>query len=146
MMPLAGSLTLAYSSEKRCNLKVLAKGMLGKHCLDAGWGSFLNILGWVGFKRGVYFAKVDSRGTSQLCPMCDTRVSKDLSVRVHECECGYRTNRDVASSQVVLKRGLAAVGQTVKVSVEDGEDTNPPVKQKLSRAILGSPRYIAFSN
>jgi putative transposase len=102
------------------NLKALAKGMLGKHCLDAGWGSFLNILGWVAFKRGVYFAKVDSRGTSQLCPVCDTRVSKDLSVRVHECECGYRTNRDVASGQVVLKRGLAAVGQIVKKPVMTG--------------------------
>jgi putative transposase len=67
-------------------------------------------------------------------------------VRVHECSCGYRTNRDVASGQVVLKRGLAAVGHTVKKSVEDGEDTNPPVKQKFQEAILGSPRYIAFSN
>lgn len=125
------------------NLKALAKGMLGKHCLDAGWGSFLNILGWVAFKRGVYFALVDSRGTSQLCPMCDTRVSKDLSVRVHQCECGYRTNCDVASSQVVLKRGLAAVGHTVKVSVEDGEETNPLVKQKLLEAILGKPTLSA---
>lgn len=123
------------------NLKALAKGMLGKHCLDAGWGSFLNILGWVAFKRAVYFAKVDSRGTSQLCPVCDTRVSKDLSVRVHDCECGYQINRDIASSQVVLKRGLAAVGHTVKKSVEDGEDTNPPVKQKFSRAILGATSY-----
>jgi len=125
------------------NLKALAKGMLSKHCLDAGWGSFLNILDWVAFKQGVYFAKVDSRGTSQLCPMCDPRVSKELSVRVHECSCGYRTNRDVASSQVVLKRGLAAVGHTVKKPVEDGEKTNPPVRQELSRAILGSPRYTA---
>lgn len=66
-------------------------------------------------------------------------MSKDLSVRVHECSCGYRTDRDIASSQVVLKRGLASVGQTVKVSVEDGEDTNPPVKQKLLEAILGKP-------
>ncbi|GAC1493027.1 MAG: hypothetical protein NVS2B14_05980 [Chamaesiphon sp.] len=126
------------------NLKALAKGMLGKHCLDAGWGSFLNILGLVAFKGGVYFGKVDSRGTSQICPVCDTRVTKDLSVRVHDCECGYRTERDVASSQVVLKRGLAAVGQTVKKSVEDGEETNPPVKQKLSRAILGGPHYNAL--
>lgn len=117
--------------------------MLGKHCLDAGWGSFLNILGWVAFKRGVYFAKVDSRGTSQLCPVCDTRVSKDLSVRVHSCECGYRVNRDIASGQVVLKRRLEAVGHTVKMSVEDGKDTNPLMKQKLLEAILGSPRHIA---
>lgn len=138
------------------NLKALAKGMLGKHCLDAGWGSFLNILGWVAFKRGVYFAKVDGRGTSQLCPACNTRVSKDLSVRVHNCKCGYRTNRDVASGQVVLKRGLAsqyglgvspsrvtgaAVGHTVKKSVEDGENTNPPLMQKLQEVILGSPHY-----
>jgi putative transposase len=120
------------------NFKALAKGILGKHCLDAGWGSFLNILGWVAFKRGVYFAKVDSRGTSQLCPVCDTRVPKDLSVRVHDCECGYRTNRDVASGQVVLKRGLASVGQTVKKPVEDGKDTNPLMKQELQEAILGS--------
>ncbi|GAC1457892.1 MAG: hypothetical protein NVSMB70_02030 [Chamaesiphon sp.] len=126
------------------NLKTLAQGMLGKHCLDAGWGNFLDILAWVAFKRGVYFAKVDSKGTSQLCPMCDTRVPKDLSVRVHECACGYRTDRDVASSQVVLKRGLAAVGHTVKKSVEYGEATNPPVKQKPFRSDLGSPRYNAL--
>lgn len=42
------------------NLKAMAKGMLGKHCLDAGWGGFLAILGWVAWKRGVYFAKVDA--------------------------------------------------------------------------------------
>lgn len=68
--------------------------------------------------------------------MCDTHVSKDLSVRVHECSRGYRTNRDVASGQVVRNRGLAAVGHTVKKPVEDGEKTNPPVRQELSRAIL----------
>ncbi|MGF1489678.1 MAG: transposase [Prochloraceae cyanobacterium] len=26
--------------------KALAKSMLAKHCLDAGWGQFLNILEW----------------------------------------------------------------------------------------------------
>jgi hypothetical protein len=32
--------------------------MLGKHTLDAGFGQFLDILQWVCWKRGVYFAKV----------------------------------------------------------------------------------------
>ena len=84
------------------NLKGLAKGMLGKHCLDARWGQFLDILGWVSWKRGVYFAKVDARGTSQYCLECGVRVLKDLSIRLHNCpECRYTTNRDVAFSQLV---------------------------------------------
>ena len=126
------------------NLKALASGMLGKHCLDAGWGEFLSILNWVSWKRGVYFAKVDARGTSQYCPACGVHVPKGLSVRIHDCpECGYTTNRDVASGQLVLNRGLAAVGQIVKKSVEDGEETNPLTKQKLQEVILGIPRYNA---
>lgn len=42
-----------------------AKGMLGKHTLDAGFGQFLNILQWVCWKRGVYFAKVNKDYTLQ---------------------------------------------------------------------------------
>jgi len=123
------------------NLKGLATGMLAKHCLDAGWGMFLNILKWVSYKRSVYFEKVDARGTSQLCPVCDVEVPKDLSERIHECpECNYKTNRDVASAQVVLKRGIAALGHRVKKSVEQGEETKPALKQKRSVAKSRSPR------
>jgi putative transposase len=123
------------------NLKGLASGMLAKHCLDAGWGMFLNILKWVSYKRGCYFEKINARGTSQLCPVCDVEVPKDLSARIHECpECSYRTNRDVASAQVVLKRGIAALGHRVKKSVEQGEETKPAVKQKRSIAKSRSPR------
>ena len=126
------------------NLKAMAKGMLSKHCLDAAWGKFLAILSWVSWKRDVYFAKVDAKGTSLYCPACNAHVPKDLSLRVHDCpECGYLTNRDVASSQLVLKRGLAAVGQTVKKSVEQGEATKPVMKQKRSTAKLRSPRHTA---
>ena len=99
------------------NLVGLSRGMLGKHCLDAGWGQFFSILEQCCFKRGVYFQKVDSKKTSQICPNCGAETGKkDLSVRAHECEsCGYTTDRDVAAAQVVLTRGLAAVGQTVKM-------------------------------
>ena len=121
------------------NLKGLAKGMLAKHCLDAGWGMFLETLKWVSWKRGTYFAKVDARGTSQTCPQCETHVPKDLSIRIHDCpECGYRTNRDIASAQLVLKRGAAA-GHAVKKSVEQGEETKPAVKQKRSAAKKSAP-------
>lgn len=43
-------------------------------------------------------------------------VKKDLSERIHNCSnCGYTTDRDIAAAQVVLQRGLAAVGHTVKM-------------------------------
>ncbi len=92
------------------NIKGLARGMLGKHCLDAAWGQFLNILKWVCWKRDVYFAQVDHRGTNQSCPQCLTVTGfKELSERIHQCPaCGYQTDRDVAAAQVVLARGETA--------------------------------------
>ena len=65
--------------------------------------------------RDVFFLKVDKDYTSQICPNCNTHTGKkDLSNRVHKCpNCGYKTNRDVAASQVIRNRGLIAVGQPV---------------------------------
>ncbi len=102
------------------NLKGLAKGMLGKHCLDAGWGQFLNILSQCCLKRGVFFLKVDAKKTNYFCPECLTETGKKLlSERVHSCHhCGYTTDRDVAASQIVRIRGLATVGHTVKMLSE----------------------------
>ena len=115
------------------NLVGLSRGMLGKHCLDAGFGQFFNILEQTCLKRGVYFQKVDSRKTSQICPSCDVETGKkELSERTHVCSnCGYTTDRDVAAAQVVLIRGLAAVGQTVKMLAE-GKFIGIPMKQESS--------------
>jgi putative transposase len=97
------------------NFSTWAKGMLGKHTLDAGLGQFLTILEWVCWKRGVYFAKVNKDYTSQVCPNCDAHTGKkELKDRVHSCpECGYTTHRDVAAAQVVRNRGTSAVGRIV---------------------------------
>ncbi len=122
------------------NLVALGRGMLAKHCLDAGFASFLEILSWVCKKRGVYFKKVDPRGTSQTCPNCGAHTGKkELDERVHNCsECGYVTDRDVAAAMVVEQRGLVAVGQTVKLAVED-DCLGVPVKQQTFKSNLGKP-------
>ena len=98
------------------NLIGLSRGILGKHCLDAGFGQFFNILKQTCFKRGVYFEKVSAHKTSQICPNCRHETGKKtLAKRIHTCDnCGYTTDRDVAAAQVVLLRGLAAVGHTVR--------------------------------
>ena len=125
------------------NLKAMSRGMLCKHTLDAAFGQFLSVLQWVSWKRDIYFAKVNCNGTSQMCPICDADTRKSLSVRVHSCSCcGYSTDRDVAASQVVKKRGLVTItadGQSVFQNV-CGEvlpgtemSTQGSVKQKLCR-------------
>jgi putative transposase len=96
------------------NLIMLSRGMLGKHCLDAFWGQLFTILEQTCLKYGVYFQKVNANKTSQACPNCLTETGKkQLSERTHSCsKCGYTTDRNVAAAQVVLIRGLAAVGHT----------------------------------
>jgi putative transposase len=98
------------------DFRVWAKGMFSKHTLDAGFGQFINILQWVCWKRGVYFAKVDKDYTSQVCPQCDTHTGKkELSDRIHSCpECGYTVHRDVAAAQIVRNRGISGVGRILE--------------------------------
>jgi len=88
------------------DFRISAKGMFGKQMLDGGFGQFRSILEWVCWQRGKFFAKVDSRGTSKQCPKCEKEWSNDLSIRWHECECGYTNNRDVAAAEVIRNRGL----------------------------------------
>ncbi len=118
------------------NLRAMSRGMLCKHTLDASFGQFLNILEWTCWKRGVYFAKVDPNGTSQTCPQCNANVPKDLSVRVHNClECGYSTDRDRASAEVIRDRGLTAAGHVVEQIACGGDAAGAEVTQSRKAPI-----------
>jgi len=79
----------------------------------------------------VYFARVDAKGTSQTCPECGTHTGqKTLAERWHKCErCGYETDRDIAAAQVVVKRGLVAVGHTV-LKLAEGSCLGVPMMQE----------------
>ena len=94
--------------------RVMAKGFLGKHSLDASFGQFRDLLKWVCWKRGKFFAVVDHRGTSKQCPNCGNSWNNDLSIRWHTCtECGYSNNRDVASAEVICNRGINKYPRTI---------------------------------
>ena len=89
-----------------CDFRIMAKGMLGKHTIDASFGQLRAILEYVAKKRDVFVGRVDHRGTSQTCPNCRSEVRKDLSVRLSRChECGYVVDRDIASGQEICNRG-----------------------------------------
>ena len=94
-----------------CDFRIMAKGMLGKHTIDASFGSFRTILEYVGKKRNVFVGRVDHRGTSQICSNCRSEVRKELSDRYHVCyECGYGVDvpvdRDIVSAQEICNRGI----------------------------------------
>ncbi|MFO8039770.1 MAG: transposase [Sodalinema sp.] len=131
------------------NFITWAKGMLGKHTLDASFGQFVTILNWVAWKRDVFVARVDKNYRSQICPNCGFHSGKKLlSEREHNCpECGYKTHRDVAAAQVIRNRGVAYVsGHGVFENVcGDGlagavMPSQESVKQKLLGVNLRIPR------
>jgi len=98
----------------------LAKGMLGKQMLDAGFGQFRTITKYVCWKRGKFFGEVSARGTSQECPECGATVKKNLSVRVHHCQgCGFIADRDVASGIVIRNRGIELISTDGQSGIEN---------------------------
>ena len=121
------------------DFRMMAKGFLGKHTLDAGLGQFTNqILPWVCFKRDVFFGKVDARGTSQECPDCGAEVKKDLSVRIHQClNCGSTKPRDIAAAQVICTRGQRGIENACGVEVTGGLETVSS-QLALKQEIFGS--------
>ena len=102
------------------DFRVSAKGFLGKSMLDGGFGQFRTILKWVCWKRDKFFAQVDHKYSSQICPNCGTHTGKKpLSQRQHICpECNYQTTRDHAAAEVLLQRGLDSV-QEVRMDVAE---------------------------
>lgn len=115
------------------DFRMSAKGFLGKHMLDGGFGQFRDLLSWVCWKRDKYFVVVDHKYSSQICPNCGTHTGKkELSQRTHECvECGYQTTRDHASGQILLQRGLESV-----VPVDGGEP------KESSNGVLSGVLYL----
>ena len=56
--------------------------------------------------RSFTFDEVNPNNTSQICSCCNARVPKDLSVRIHDCACGYIAHRDVNAAINIKKVGL----------------------------------------
>ena len=122
------------------DFRIMAKGFLGKHTLDAGLGQFVNqVLPWVCFKRGVFYGKADPRGTSQECPDCGATVRKDLSVRVHHCsKCGSIKPRDIAAAQVINARGQSGYENVCRWDLSGAglaQSRQDRVKQKTLESI-----------
>jgi putative transposase len=88
------------------NIAGLAGGFLAKQVRDCSWGILITFLSYKEAESGGILEKVSSNRTSQECPRCGRIKKKDLSERMHNCDCGYSTHRDHAAAQIVLGRAV----------------------------------------
>lgn len=87
---------------------------MSKSIQDAGWAGFLTILGAKAEEAARRFVKVPAQGTSSTCSGCGKYRKKELSERMHSCECGLLLDRDLNASLNILRLGRSLRGSTTR--------------------------------
>jgi transposase, IS605 OrfB family, central region len=88
------------------NVKGMVRSRYGKSILDACWSMFTTQLTYKAEEAGGMVVRVNPAGTSQECSQCGQSIPKDLSVRVHRCDCGCVLDRDLNAARNILRRAL----------------------------------------
>ena len=88
------------------NVSGFSGSMLAKSINDASWGKLREYLTYKAANAGRELIAVDPRYTSQICPECGIVKKKELSQRIHSCECGCVLDRDHAAAIVILQRAV----------------------------------------
>lgn len=84
-----------------------AKTALNRSILDAGWGTFLEIVRAKAESAGREFIQVDPAYTSQDCSACRHREAANRNGKVFLClSCGHRDDADVNAAANILRAGL----------------------------------------
>ena len=102
--------------EKLETRKMLGNRWLAKSMQEQTWGKFATLLNEKAESAGVTVAAIDPKGTSQECSSCGAEVKKDLSTRVHRCNCGLVLDRDINAAINILHRGISVAGGKLKQS------------------------------
>lgn len=103
----------AFIAAEKLNIQgMLRNRRLARSIADAGWYSFLQILGSKAESAGSQVALVDPKYTSQDCSECGDRVRKPLSVRVHRCSCGCVLDRDHNAALNIAARAEPSSGKS----------------------------------
>ena len=85
---------------------------LAKSIADAGWGQLRRFTEYKGRRMGKLVVNVLPAYSTQECYFCGALNQVPLSVRSFDCRgCSRMLDRDFNAAWIVLKRGLAQVGQ-----------------------------------
>ena len=85
---------------------------LAKSIADAGWGQLRGFSEYKAEREGKLIVRVNPEYSTQECCFCGALTQIPLNVRSFQCRgCGRTLDRDFNAAWIVLKRGLAQVGQ-----------------------------------
>lgn len=87
-----------------------ARRTLRRNILDAGWGDFVQKLGYKAIKAGKLLLKIRPQDTTQRCSSCSSVVYKDITQRTHKCPyCGLEMDRDENSALNIREEGIKLI-------------------------------------
>jgi putative transposase len=95
------------------------KNMIRNHKLtksiqDAGWGQLVTFAEYKAQAWGSMVVRVPAAFSTQECAFCGMRNNVSLGTRTFACHgCNRWLDRDMNAANIVLKRGIAKVGQDV---------------------------------
>ncbi len=127
---------------KRGSKRKRQKSGLNRNLLDVGIGNLKSLIKYKVTEVGGIYIEVPTKklAPSQTCPSCNARRKKDLSERIHTCDCGIEPlDRDVAAAQVMLNyaRGL---GTNLLQDAESSSSTNcGSMRQLGAKKSVGDP-------
>lgn len=140
---LARALVAVYGTifHEDLNIRGLARCLLAKQVNEAAWGDFLHWLHVKAEEAGRTVVAVDPRYTSQTCPQCGTVERKQISERMHRCDCGCVLDRDVAAAMVIREAGRVSQGAASPVrerrrSAKSKSVTSTGAQTMTSRALV----------
>ena len=90
---------------KKGSKRKAQKTGLNRNLLDVGIGNLKSLIKYKVTEAGGIYIEIPTRkvAPSQTCPSCGSRRKKDLSERIHTCDCGIQPlDRDVAAAIVML--------------------------------------------
>jgi len=106
------------------------KALRGRKVSDLGFGSFMNILEWVAFKRGKHVVRIGRfEPTRQVCSGCGQRHQMTLRDRVLNCACGLVIDRDHNAAINIKTAGASAV-------YPSGSQTRIRLRNRVDDSIL----------
>ena len=115
---------------KKGSKRKVQKTGLNRNMLDVGIGMLKSAIQYKVTEAGGQYIEIPTQKVkpSQTCPNCGYQQKKELSERVHSCQCGYVADRDVAAAQVMLNwvlYGSTVFGTSIAKRGETGSTASP---------------------
>ncbi|RJR10688.1 transposase [Candidatus Parcubacteria bacterium] len=99
------------------DLRQLIAKNYAKSWHDAAVGLLTSQITYKAESAGRNCIGVNPAYTSQKCSSCGQLVPKDLSVRTHQCSCGYIADRDVNAAKNIKRLGLQSLKELGSTSL-----------------------------